>query len=173
VSGKRTVRTRPRNRLAIVDVLTAAMVSELCWPSEEFWLVTGWVTDMPVIDNAPRHFDAVMGADPRSSMTLSDVLGTLTRRGTQLHVAVREEPHNQTFVERLRRVSAADALHLYSSADLHEKVMVGWTWVLKGSMNFTWNGTQRNEESLDLQVDRAEAARQRLELRTRWMGSQS
>ena len=172
MSGKRTVRTRPRNGLAIGDVLTAVLVSELCWPSEEFWLVTGWVSDIPVINNATRRFDAVMGADPRSSMTLSDVLGTLTRRGTQVHIAVRDDPHNLTFVERLQRVSAADALHRYSSADLHEKVMVGWTWVLKGSMNFTWNGTQRNEESLDFQVDRAEAARQRLELRTRWMGGQ-
>lgn len=171
--GKRSVRTRPRNGLAVGDVLTAALVSELCWPSEEFWLVSAWVTDVPVIDNATRRFDAVMGADPRLSMTLSEVLGMLTRSGTQLHVAVREDPHNQMFVERLERASAAGTLHLYSSAELHEKMMVGWSWVLNGSMNFTWNGTHRNEESIDFLVDRVEAARQRLELRTRWIGNQS
>lgn len=170
MSDKRTVRTRPRNGLAISDVLTAALLSELCSPSEEFWLVSGWVTDMTVVDNSTRQFDAVLGAEPRSRMTLSEVLGALTRRGTQLHVALRDEDHNQTFVDRLGRASAPESLHVYSSADLHEKIMVGWSWVLKGSMNFTWYGVQRNEESIEFEVGHAEAARQRLELRTRWIG---
>ena len=170
MSGRRMVRTRPRNGLAIGDVLTAAILSELCSPSEELWLVSGWVTDIPVIDNADRQFDVVMGDEPRSQMTLSEALGVLTVRGTQLHVALREEDHNQIFLDRLRRACATNALHLYGSADLHEKMMVGRSWVLKGSMNFTWNGLQRNEESLEFEVDQAEAARQRLELRTRWIG---
>jgi len=173
MSSKRAVRTRPRNGLAIGDVLAAALLSELCSPSEELWLATGWVTDIAVIDNSIRQFDAVIGPESRSTLNLSDVFAILTHRHTHVHVAVREEPHNQTFVSRLQRVCASDALHLYSSADLHEKIMVGRTWVLKGSMNFTWHGTQRNEEGLDLEVDAAEAARQRLELRTRWIGARS
>lgn len=165
----RTVRTRPRNGLAISDVLAAVLLSELCAPSQEFWLATAWVTDVLVIDNTTRQFDSLMGNEPRATMTLSEVLGSMSRRGAQLHLAVRDIAHNQAFVDRLKRVSDADALHVYSSGDLHEKVMVGWSWVLKGSMNFTWNGTHFNEESMDLQVDLAEAARQRLELRTRWI----
>lgn len=128
------------------------------------------MTDIPVVDNATRQFDAVIGAEPSSQMTLSEVLGLLTRRGTQLHVALRDEDHNRPFVDRLQRVSVPDALHIYSGADLHEKMMVGWSWVLKGSMNFTWSGVQRNEESLEFEVSQTEAARQRLELRTRWIG---
>ena len=170
MSGRRMVRTRPRNGLAIGDVLSAAILSELCWPSDELWLVSGWVTDIPVVNNADRQFDTVMGDEPRSQMTLSEALGALTRRGTQLHVALRKEEHNQIFIDRLQRASNADSLHLYSSADLHEKMMVGWSWLLKGSMNFTWNGVQRNEESLEFEVGPVEAARQRLELRTRWIG---
>jgi hypothetical protein len=125
---------------------------------------------MPVIDNQDHGFDAILGAEPRSRVTLSEVLGGLTHRGTELHVALREVDHNRSFVERLRRASLHSALHVYSSADLHEKMMVGWGWVLKGSMNFTWNGVQVNEESLEFEVGNAEAARQRLELRTRWIG---
>jgi hypothetical protein len=48
--------------------------------------------------------------------------------------------------------------------------MIGWDWVMTGSMNFTWNGTQVNEESIEFQFDRTVAARHRLELRTRWIG---
>ena len=173
MTGARTVRTRPRNGLAIGDVLTAALLSELCSPSSEFWLVTGWVTDITVIDNHIRQFDAVLGPDSRSTLSLSEAFALLTHRGTHVHVAVREDPHNVTFVDRLRRACASDQLHLYSSPELHEKIMIGWNWVLKGSMNFTWNGTQLNEEALDFQVDPAHAARQRLELRTRWIDAHS
>ena len=47
--------------------------------------------------------------------------------------------------------------------------MVGTDWVMKGSMNFTWNGVQQNEESIDFVFDKHNAAQQRLELRTRWI----
>jgi hypothetical protein len=104
-------------------------------------------------------------------MTLSQVLGELSRRGTALHIAVREDPHNVSFVERLDRVCDAEYLSIYTSPDLHEKILCGWTWLLKGSMNFTWNGTQKNEESIDFLSDPSAVARQRLELQTRWMGS--
>jgi phosphatidylserine/phosphatidylglycerophosphate/cardiolipin synthase-like enzyme len=173
VTGRRAVRTRPRNGLAIRDVLAAALLSELCSPSEEFWLVSGWLSDVVVIENIRGQFDAVMGDEPRTNMTLSEFLGELTRHGTQVHVAVRVVEHNDVLVERLKRVCATEALHLYFSDDLHEKIMVGWDWVLTGSMNFTWRGTQVNEESMEFQADRAEAARHRLELRARWIESQS
>lgn len=171
MSGLRTVRTRPRNGLAITDVLTSALLSEFCMPSKELWLVSGWVTDLPVIANAYRQFDAVLGTDARSNLTLTEVLGALSRRGTQIHVALREEQHNRRFVDRVERVCEPNTLSVYSSPDLHEKLLVGWTWLMKGSMNFTWNGVQINEESIDFQDDSGIAARQRLELRTRWIGA--
>jgi hypothetical protein len=173
VSGRRTVRTRPRNGLAIRDVLAAALLSELCNPSEEFWLVSGWVSDVRVIDNSARQFDSLLGDEPPASMTLSGYLGELTRRGTHVHLALRVVDHNKDFVDRLKRVCTADGLHLYYSEDLHEKMLVGWEWILTGSMNFTWMGTQVNEERMEFLHDRVEAARQRIELRARWIGGQA
>lgn len=171
--SKRTVRTRPRTGLAIGDILTAALLSELCAPSPEFWLVSGWVSDIVVIDNSIRQFDAILGAESRTTLSLSDVFALLTQRNTHVHVAVREIPHNQSFVDRLRRSCVSEYLHLYSSSELHEKILIGSNWVLKGSMNFTWHGIERNEEAMDFEVDPADAARQRLEVRTRWIGTQS
>lgn len=164
---QRTVRTRPRNGLAIVDVLAGVIASELCSPSPELWLVSGWVSDVTVLDNSSRQFDGLMGQDAGSSLTLSEVLQILATKGTEVHVALRDVEHNRDF---LRRLGSSPRIHTYLSADLHEKILVGWDWTLKGSMNFTWNGLRRNEESIDLQVGPAVASTQRLELRTRWMG---
>lgn len=170
---QRTIRTRPRNGLAISDVLTSALVSELVSPGPELWLASGWVSDIAVIDNLGGHFDCLVPEQSRRGMTLSQVLGELSHRGTALHIAVREDPHNVSFVERLERVSDSQNLFVYKSPDLHEKILCGWTWLLKGSMNFTWNGMQKNEESIDFLSDPSAVARQRLELQTRWMGSQA
>lgn len=173
MSGRRTVRTRPRNGLAISDILTAAIVSELCSPSDEVWLVSGWATDIVVLDNKDHRYDAVMGPAARSHLTLSEAFAQFTRNGTEVHVALRENDHNFVFADKLRRACAHGLLGLYSSPDLHEKILVGSTWLLKGSMNFTWSGTHRNEESVEFEVNSQQAASQRLELRTRWIGGGS
>ena len=147
---QRTVRTRPRNGLAIIDVLSGVLASELCSPSPELWLVSGWVSDVTVLDNSAHQFDGLLGHDATSTMTLSDVLIELAAKGTQVHVALRDVEHNRDFVRRLANRGNPERIHTYASADLHEKILVGWDWTLKGSMNFTWNGLQRNEESIDL-----------------------
>ena len=171
MTGIRHIRTRPRNGLAITDVLSAALLSELCAPSPELWLVSGWVTDVPVIQNDSGQFSVLLGGESWQSLTLSQTLSELTRRGTHLHLALREDPHNASFVDRIGRLAERNHVSVYSSPDLHEKILVGWSWVLKGSMNFTWNGTQRNEEGMTFESNLTEAARQRLELRTRWIDS--
>lgn len=165
---QRIVRTRPRNGLAIVDVLAGLFASELCSPGPELWLVSGWVSDITVLDNSSRQWDGLIGQDTDSRLTLAGTLRLLASKGTEVHVALRDVEHNRDF---LRRLAEASRIHTYLSEDLHEKLLVGWDWVLKGSMNFTWNGLQRNEESIDLQVGRTAASTQRLELRTRWLGA--
>lgn len=167
----RTIRTRPRNGVAISDVLSAVLVSELVAPSQELWLVTGWVSDIPVIENPSGEFSDIAEDIDTSALTLSDALAYLTRQGTHVSVAVREDRHNEAFLDTLRRRCEPARLSVYSSPDLHEKVLCGDDWLLKGSMNFTWNGLNLHEESIELVVDPTEAAKSRLEFGVRWRES--
>ncbi|RZS64542.1 hypothetical protein EV187_2929 [Agromyces ramosus] len=164
----RTIRTRPRNGVAISDVLSAVLVSELVAPSQELWLVTGWVSDIPVIENRTGEFSAIAEDLDANALILSDVLAHLTMQGTLVNVAVREDRHNDVFLETIRRRCDKQWLSVFSSPDLHEKVLCGDDWLLKGSMNFTWNGLNLHEESIELVVDRTEAAKSRLEFGVRW-----
>jgi hypothetical protein len=100
---------------------------------------------------------------------LTEVLAELAARGSHLHVALRSVEHNARFRTRLRERIHDDRVSFYDSADVHEKILVGDDWVMKGSMNFTWNGIQQNEESIEFVFDKAAASFERLELRTRWM----
>lgn len=164
----RTIRTRPRNGVAISEVLSAVLVSELVSPSRELWLVTGWVSDIPVIANPTGEFSDIVEDLDASALKLSDVLAYLTRQDVDVKVAVRDDRHNDAFLDTLRRCCAPARLSLFSSPDLHEKVLCGEDWLLKGSMNFTWNGLNVHEESIELVVDQKDAAKSRLEFGVRW-----
>lgn len=164
----RTIRTRPRSGLAVTEVLSTVLASELMHPSRELWLVSGWVSDVTVIANSIGEFDDLLVACSAKTLTLSDVLARLSRQGTGIHVAVREDPHNEAFLELLRRRCAPGRLKVFTSPDLHEKVLCGDDWVMKGSMNFTWSGLNLHEESIELVLDAAEAANHRLQFTVRW-----
>lgn len=164
----RVIRTRPRNGIAITEVLSSVMVSELVHASREIWLVSGWVSDIVVIRNEMGAFDDILPDSGGGDLTLSDVLGRLSRLGARINVAVRDDKHNEQFLEVLRRRCAPESLRIYKSPDLHEKILMGDSWLLKGSMNFTWNGLNVHEESMEFVADASEAARHRLELGVRW-----
>lgn len=164
----RTIRTRPRNGVAVTEVLGTLLVSELVHPSREVWLVSGWVSDVAVLANPMGELDDLFVDGSAGTPTLSDVLARLSWQGTRINVAVREDPHNEVFLELLRRRCAPGLLSVHTSPDLHEKVLCGDDWVMKGSMNFTWSGLNLHEESIELVVDPTEAASHRLQFSVRW-----
>ena len=165
----RNLRTRPRTGLSVNDLLTTLMLAELIDPSTELWIVSGWITDIPAIDNRHHQYDAALGGPARSSLMLSEVLAEIASRGTSLHLALRTEKHNEWFVRTLKDRVPADRLRLYESAELHEKLIVGSDWLVKGSMNFTVSGTQINEETIQVVHSATKAAQERLELHSRWI----
>jgi len=166
VRMSRTIRTRPRNGIAVTEVLSSVLVAELVCPSRELWLVSGWVSDVAVIRNSMGEFDDLLV--DAGTRTLSDVLARLSWLGTRINVAVREDPHNEAFLDLMRRRCAPGRLGVYTSPDLHEKLLCGDDWVMKGSMNFTWSGLNLHEENIELIVDSTEAAQHRLQFNVRW-----
>lgn len=166
---RRRIRTTPRMRLTIDDALVPIFVGELLDPSPDIWIVSGWISDVPVLDNSERDFDALLGDGYHGRVSLSAVLGRIASLGSRLHVAVQPIDHNRDFVDRLTRRVPAGRLDVRQSADvLHEKTMCGATWVVSGSMNFTWRGIEVNEESVDIEVDAQRAAESRLDFEHRW-----
>jgi len=166
----RAIRSRPPNGLALGDVVTSALVSELIRPSKELWLVSGWVSDITVIDNSQGDYDDLLEGRT-AAWSLSETLALLSRRGVALRVALRDEPHNKTFYTRLQRQLRDRDFTIHLNPDLHEKLMCGSNWLITGSMNFTLNGMERNEENVVFQVDDVAVAQQLVELHQRWDGS--
>ncbi|MBN3959439.1 phospholipase D-like domain-containing protein DpdK [Nostoc sp. NMS8] len=66
----------------IPDLLQTIFVAELIIPSQCVWLVSPWISDIPVIDNTANTFLCLEPSWSRSRIRLSQVLATLAERGT-------------------------------------------------------------------------------------------
>ena len=132
----------------VPDLLQNIFVAELLSPSSCLWLVSPWVSDIPVIDNRTNGFLSFEPRWVRSLVSLSQVLAKLLELGTTVHIATRPDDHNTAFLDRMRRLAEPDGLsfHVHSAEELHEKGILADGFYLSGSMNFTFNGITLNEE---------------------------
>ena len=160
------------SREELADALQALFVSELLTPSTPLWIVTPWISDVVVIDNRAARFTGLLPEMPRRQIRLAETLVSQLQRGGALVIACRPDEHNRTFTEQLAE-RARDAgvghrlLHQYS-ADLHEKGVLTGQLLLSGSMNLTYNGLRRLEESILLTDDQDAVARARHAYEDRW-----
>src|SRR5207244_1271795 len=97
----RIVDTRASAR-QVPDLLQAIFVSELISPSRCLWLVSPWISDIPVIDNRTNAFSSLDPLWTRSQVPMSQILTRLLELGTTVHVATRPDSRNRAFLDRLR-----------------------------------------------------------------------
>lgn len=156
----------------VPDLLQAIFVAELLTPSRCLWLVSPWISDIPVIDNSANTFLCLEPSWSRDRVRLSQVLSTLAEQGTTVHIATRPDPHNRSFIEGLKaRIDRMDvAMRFHITEELHAKGILGNAYYLAGSMNFTYNGIALNEEALHYQTAPEVIAEQQVIFESRWGG---
>ncbi len=154
----------------VTDLLQTIFASEIVAPSRHLWIVSPWISDIPVLDNRANSFASLVGDWARTRVRLSAVLAYLLRRGTAIQVAARPLDHNRDFFAQLRQHAGAEGVRLrLSEADaLHEKGILGDGYYLSGSMNITRNGISFNEEVLHLFTEPSVVAANRQLFVKRW-----
>jgi len=151
-------------------ILQSIFISELLIPSKQLWLVSPWISNVPIIDNTSRQFSAVCPQWPATTIRLDAIIEALAERGCTCIIVINNDTHNDEFIERMKECAAklAHPLRYLREKDLHEKGIVGDTFCLDGSMNLTYNGIYNNEEHLIYRCDRAVVAERHLVLNNRW-----
>lgn len=149
----RTIHTRAGGPTHVLeDLLQTLLVTELLSPSRRIWLVSPWISDIPVLDNSTGSLAAVAPSAPSRHLRLSEVLSRLAESGSQVTVITRQgEPHNAHFLTALGTLTNQVAMHEHPQ--LHAKVLASERFVLSGSMNFTNYGLGRNVERVTLDID--------------------
>ena len=162
--------TGPTQGRAIRDLLQSLLVAETLAPSDPLWILSGWITDIAIVDNRAGRFADVDAEWPRGPVPLSAVMRTIVARGGSVAIVLREVDHNRYFLDRLRGIqqSYPGRLRTALTDDFHEKGIVGADFDLSGSMNFTHRGVEVNDEHLILRTDKATVAARRLTLDAHW-----
>lgn len=162
----------PSQARGVRDLFQTLFTAELLSPSRKLWLFFAWISDVEVIDNSARHFAAIEPDWPAGQIRLSQVLGALLARGSQVRLVVREHGHNGYFVARLQTLKErfGDQLKWVVEKDFHAKGLLGDDYFLSGSMNLTLNGISVNGEHLVLRTDPAAIAEQAEQLELQWEG---
>lgn len=155
---------------ATLELLRSLFAAELLRPSKRLWIVSPWVSDIPLIDNTARQFSTLCPEWPAGHIRLSAVLLALMDRGAEVIVVTNEDAHNRELSERLRALVDPEVhrLRLIERKELHEKGILGDHFTLNGSMNFTYNGVFINDENLVYRCDPASVEERRLKLENRW-----
>jgi hypothetical protein len=154
----------------IPELLEVIFTSELIRPSAQLWLVSPWISDIPVLDNTDFAFRALQPAWPRGRIRLSAVLTRLAELGTVVHVVLSNAPHNSFMRAALQHASgeATRRIYLYTDDMNHSKGILGDHFFLSGSMNLTLNGIGHLGETVYFHVDPEIVAESRIEFQTRW-----
>lgn len=169
----RTLRTSAlASREELADALQGLFLAEILMPSVPLWLVTPWISDVVVIDNHAGSFVGLLPDLPQRQIRLAEVLLLHMKSGGQVVVACRPDAHNTALVEQLWQAVDEHQLkdsfrHVYAD-ELHEKGILSRHVLLSGSMNLTYNGLRRLEESILITDESDAMARARHAYEDRW-----
>lgn len=160
------------------DMLESVFAVELLRPGKELWLVSPWVSDIPILDNRCGSYSGLDPAWPKRQITLAEILGYALRNNPELEVKVvtRPDEWNKRFAKRLHYLAeldgTGDRLNIDAArANLHTKGLAGTSFALLGSMNFTHNGIQILEETLQLETNESRLAQFRMNLGQHYLAS--
>lgn len=165
---------RAANSREAETLLQTVFGCEVLAPSDEFWIVSPWVTDIEVVDNTTGGFSGVAPDWGRRPILVTEVLSRMLAAGTSVYLATRDLEWNAAFRSRLEmtaeEIGAEDQLRIYWDEEklLHEKGILGDGYCLIGSMNLTESGVRINDEQVRYSTEEADVAEQRIHFHNRY-----
>jgi len=162
--------TGPLQATAISDLIQSIFVAESLAPSDPLWILSGWISEIPVINNGAREFSVIDPDWPTGGVNLSQAFRTIVSRGGRIALVLRDVEQNQRFVTRLRPLIREFPKQIWWTLGEHEhaKGVVGHDFDLSGSMNFTHRGITVNGEHLIYRTASETIAGRRIELASQW-----
>ncbi len=148
----------------LAECLRSVFALELMVPSPELYLISPWISDMPLLSNRFGQMRAVLGEAGPDQLGLAAVLITLAERGVQIRIICK--PGQVSTDDFLRKLPSVIEYRMVET--LHEKGLISAHCYLRGSMNFTYSGMSLNDEHIELSTEPSAVARALTEARRRW-----
>lgn len=142
----------------------------LVFSPDTVWLVSPWVSDFDLLDNRSGDWTSVNPAWGARFVMFSELLSLGIEAGCELRLVTNNHDGNKRFYERLTKsLSEVGRVRWLVEDQLHTKGLLCSSFLLSGSMNFTYSGLNRNDERLELSIDSEKIAEARLEFERRYI----
>lgn len=160
----------PEQRRSLENLFQSLLSSELLAPSKRLWLSSAWISDIAILDNSARQFQALCPEWEMRRIRLSECLDGICLRGGRVVLVLRDEPHNEEFIAAIKNGCGwkAGRIGLILRETQHVKTLVGEYCMLDGSMNFTHNGITLNDERVSYRCDQQGVQEELISLEGRW-----
>jgi hypothetical protein len=168
--SNRVIKSKSRgSSVLLVDCLSSHLTLELLSPSPELYLISPWLSQVPLINNRFGQFRVLTSELNKSELHLADILTLLAEKGTHIYIMCRpNHPPTEAFLKPL--LSNQRSIKCRQSENLHEKGLISHHFYLRGSMNFTYSGVNLNDESIEVDTEHAVVGRALVEARRTWEG---
>ena len=168
--SNRIIKSRARgSSIQLIDCLSSLLTLELFSPGEELYLISPWLSNVPLIDNRHGQFRAIAGEYNKPTLYLVDILRLLAERGTAVRVLYLSPAKDMTSIF-LQGTQDIEHIEHRGFRRLHEKGLITPHFYLRGSMNFTYSGINLNQESVELTTDEAAVWQALQEAQMLWEG---
>jgi len=148
----------------LVDLLVGLILSP-----DKVWLVSPWLSDFDLLDNRSGNWNCIQPTWGPRFVRFSELLVAAVNSGCDLNCVTIRDDMNPRFFDQLDRgLSAGHSYFRTEAKRLHTKGLLCSSFFLAGSMNFTYSGTHRNDERVDLIVDPDAIAEAKLEFENRY-----
>ena len=151
---RRIFQTKTTSQGDIRDLLQIVFVNELLQPSKRVWLVSPWISDIPILDNRMGGFDGLNPEWRGRKIGLTEVILQLMSIGSDVIVvtiSAADIRSNRYFIDRMSSLADEAALSKkitikeiskpsFDTVGLHYKGVLTDRGFLEGSMNITYNG---------------------------------
>ena len=153
-------------RTELLQLLQGIVAVELMHPSEEFWLVSPWISNIELLPDPHGRFRYI-NPSGAGSLDMVTFLSLLQEAGTRVTVVTLKEGEGsretELFLRSLESASSslpyADNLRVLLKQNLeHAKGLLGDTFQIYGSMNFTYRGLHKNTEIVSFSGDPTDMA---------------
>jgi phosphatidylserine/phosphatidylglycerophosphate/cardiolipin synthase-like enzyme len=169
--SNRIIKSRARgSSVQLVSCLGSLFALELLKPSKELYLISPWLSKVPLIDNRFGQFRALASELDKSELHLGDILMLLAGRGTRVRILYRT-PANEMTRQFLKSLQDTENIEYRAGRDLHEKGLITSHFYVHGSMNFTYAGVNINDESIEIIKDEALIWQALQEAKVSWEGA--
>ena len=155
ISTRKLILNNELDRRQFREVLGSLLVSLVVSPQKDIWLVSPWLSDFDLLDNSSVSWSQIYPAWGNRIIRFSEMLLAMADTGNIVNLLTEENESSLKFSNALSVDSTKNLRLKVQSTDtmVHIKGMLTRDWLLSGSLNYTFSGTNRNDELDGLETD--------------------